>query len=48
MAALWWEIKELDAAFCVSEVTLVRLILFPDIELLETRLAGYWLSLMVR
>lgn len=48
MAALWRQIKELDAAFCVSEVTLVGLILIPDIVLLEGRLAGHWLSLMAR
>lgn len=48
LAALWSQIKELDAAFCVSEVTLVGLILIPDTGLLEGRLAGHWLSLMAR
>lgn len=48
LAALWRQIKELDAAFCDSEVTLVGLILIPDIRLLGGRLAGHWLSLMAR
>lgn len=48
LAALWRQIKELDAALCVSEVTLVGLILIPDIGLLEGRLAGQCLSLMAR
>lgn len=48
LAALWRQIKELDAAFCVSEVALVGLILIPDTGLLEGRLAGHWLSLMAR
>lgn len=48
LAALWRQIKELDAAFCDSEVTLVGLILIPDTGLLGARLAGHWLSLMAR
>lgn len=40
MAALWREIKELDAALCVSEVTPVRLILIPDVGSIAKRAGG--------
>lgn len=40
LAALWREIKELDAALCVSEVTLVRLILIPRHWTIAKRAGG--------
>lgn len=40
LAALWREIKELDAALCVSEVTLVRLDLDPRHWSIAERGAG--------
>lgn len=48
LAALWRQIKELDSALCVSEVTLVDPILIPDSGLLQSNLAGHYLSLTTR
>lgn len=48
LAALWRWIKELDAALCDSEVTVVGLIQIPEIGLLGAELAGHGLSLTAR